>query len=195
MPDTPVLLQIGNFTDRMEAALAPHFEILRLFESDDRAGLLASRGGEVVAVCTDGHWGIPEDVLAACPNIKAAASYGVGYDGIDVETAVARGIVISHTPDVLNDEVAATAILLWHAVARKLIPQEAWARSGRWETEGNAPLTRTVFGQRVGILGLGRIGLTIADLAKAYRAEIHYHTRSERDVPYTYHASAAALAW
>lgn len=194
MPDTPVLLQIGNFTDRMAATLSPHFEILRLFEAEDRAGLLADRGADVTAICTDGHWGIPEDVFATCPNVRVAASYGVGYDGIDVDTAVSRGILVSHTPDVLNDEVAATAIMLWHAVARSLIPQEAWARSGRWEREGNAPLTRTVFGQRVGILGLGRIGLTIAELAQAFKAEIHYHTRKPRDVAYTYHDSPAALA-
>ena len=63
-----------------------------------------------------------------------------------------------------------------------------------WEAEGNYPLTRTVEGRRVGILGLGRIGQTIARRAEAFGAEIHYHSRSPKDVPYTYHDSAEACA-
>lgn len=178
----------------MEAALSPHFVIHRLFEQPDRAGFLAANGDSIAAVCTDGHWGIPDDVFEACPNLKVAASYGVGYDGIDTTRAVERGILVSNTPDVLNDEVATTAMMLWLAVSRALIPQEAWARSGRWEAEGNAPLTRSIQGRVVGILGLGRIGQTTATLAEAFGATVHYHSRSPKDVPYTYHASPVALA-
>ncbi len=194
MSEKPHLLQIGNFTDRMEAALAPHFEIHPLLSQSDRAGFLAKHGEDFTAVCTDGHWGIPEDVFAACPNLKVAASYGVGYDGIDTARAVERGILVSNTPDVLNDEVATTAVMLWLAVSRQVIPQEAWARSGQWEKDGNASLTRSVQGRVVGILGLGRIGETTARLVEAFGASVHYHSRNEKDVPYTYHASPAALA-
>jgi lactate dehydrogenase-like 2-hydroxyacid dehydrogenase len=194
MPDKPVLLQIGGFNDRMEAALAPEFEIHRLFEAADREALLAEIGESVAAICTDGHWGVPADVFAACPNIRVVSSYGVGYDGIDTDEAISRGILVAHTPGVLNDEVATTAILLWLAVSRRLVPQDAWARSGRWETEGNAPLTRSVQNRKVGILGFGRIGQTIARLAEAFGAEIHYTARSEKDMPHAFHESAEALA-
>lgn len=194
MSEKPNLLQIGNFTDRMAAALTPHFTIHRLFEQTDRAGFLADHGASITAICTDGHWGIPEDVFEACPNLKVAASYGVGYDGVDTKRAVANGILVSNTPDVLNDEVATTALMLWLAVSRELVPQEAWARSGRWEAEGNAPLTRSVQGRVVGILGLGRIGETTARYVEAVGASVHYHSRNQKDVPYTYHATPVALA-
>lgn len=194
MAEKPRLLQIGNFTGRMEAALAPHFEIHRLFEEEDRAALLARHGSAIVAVCTDGHWGVPSDVFDACPNLKVVSSYGVGYDGIDTGKAVERGILVAHTPDVLNDEVAITAILLWFAVSRRLVPQEAWARSGRWEREGNAPLTTSPQNRRVGILGFGRIGQTIAERARAFGAEIHYTARSPKEVPFAFHETAEALA-
>lgn len=186
MAERPVLLQIGSVTERMRARLEAEFTVHVLFDQPDRAAFLAAHGAEIVAVATDGHWGVPADVMAAAPNLKVVSSYGVGYDGIDTETAVARGIIVAHTPEVLNDEVADTAILLWLAVSRRLVPADRWARSGDWERQGAFPLTRTVQGRTVGILGLGRIGQTIARRAEAFGAEIFYHARSARDVPYRF---------
>lgn len=188
------LLQIGGITDRMRDALSPDFDIDILFDHEDRAAFLTAHGAEYAAILTNGHWGVPDDVAAATPNLKVVSSYGVGYDAIDADAYAARGIKVAHTPDVLNAEVADTAILLWLAVSRQLIPSDRHARSGKWESEGNYPLTRTVQNRRVGILGLGRIGQTIADRATAFGAEIHYHSRSKKDVSYTYHDSAAACA-
>jgi lactate dehydrogenase-like 2-hydroxyacid dehydrogenase len=194
MSDKPLLLQLGNFTQRMEDSLSPHFAIHKLMQAPDRAALLAEVGGSVTAACTDGHWGIPDDVFDACPNLKAVSSYGVGYDAIDTDRAVERGILVGHTPSVLNQEVATTAILMWLAVRRNLIPDEAWARSGQWEKDGNAPLSRSVQGTTVGILGLGRIGLEIARLVEAFGAKVAYSTRSKKEVGYPYYASALELA-
>ncbi|MEM9797413.1 MAG: 2-hydroxyacid dehydrogenase [Pseudomonadota bacterium] len=187
------LLQIGNITDRMRDALSPHFEIDVLFDHEDRAGWLHENGADIPAILTNGHYGVPDDVAATTPNLKVVSSYGVGYDAIDAPAFADRGILISHTPDVLNDEVAVTAMMLWLACYRGLVPADAHARSGAWE-EGEFPLTRSPMDRKVGILGLGRIGQTIAEMAGAFRAEIHYHSRSEKDVPYTYHATPAALA-
>ncbi|MGB3555257.1 MAG: 2-hydroxyacid dehydrogenase [Jannaschia sp.] len=188
------LLQVGGITDRMRDALAPHFDIDILFDQDDRAGFLRDNGGDYAAVLTNGHWGVPEDVEGATPNLKVVSSYGVGYDAIDADAFADRGIKVAHTPDVLNDEVANTFVMLWLAVSRELLPSDAHARSGKWEAEGNYRLTRSVMNRRVGILGLGRIGQTIADRCAAFGADIHYHSRSKKDVPYTYHDSAASLA-
>ena len=188
------LLQIGGITERMRDALSDRFDIDILFDQEDRAGFLAAHGADYPAILTNGHWGVPEDVAAATPNLKVVSSYGVGYDAIDAPAFAARGIRVAHTPDVLNNEVADTAILLWLAVSRELIPSDRHARSGKWETDGNYPLTRTAQDRRVGILGLGRIGQTIAERAQAFGAEIHYHSRSPKDVPYTYHATAAGCA-
>lgn len=190
----PRLLQIGTITDRMRDALVPHFDIDLLFEQEDRGAFLMEHGPDILAVLTDGHYGVPEDVAVALSDLKVVSSYGVGYDNIDANAMAARGVKVCHTPDVLNDEVANTFVMLWLAVSRSLLAADAHARSGAWEQEGAFPLTHSVQNRRVGILGLGRIGQTIADRCAAFGAEIHYHTRSPKDVPYTYHDSAVACA-
>jgi lactate dehydrogenase-like 2-hydroxyacid dehydrogenase len=122
------------------------------------------------------------------------SSYGVGYDAIDADDAAARGILVSHTPNVLNDEVADTAIMLWLATSRRLIQADKWARSGQWERKGAFPLTRSVQKRQVGILGMGRIGETIAKRAIGFDATIHYHSRARKDVNFIYHSTVNDLA-
>lgn len=189
----PKLLQIGTITERMRARLEGDFEIVELFAQDDRAGFLAREGASFPAVLTDGHWGLPADAAAALPNLQVISSYGVGYDAIDASGLAEKGVKVAHTPDVLNDEVAVTALMLWFAVSRRLLQADAHARSGKWETAA-FPLTHSVMGRRVGILGLGRIGQTIAARAEAFGAQIAYHTRSEKPVDYTYHGDPVGLA-
>ena len=190
----PHLLQIGDVTPRMTEKVAADFAITKLFDQPDRAAFLAARGGDFVAILTDGHYGAPDDVVAASPNLKVVSSYGVGYDAVDAPALAAKGILIANTPDVLNDEVAVTALMLWFAVSRRFVASEAWARSGQWEAKGAFGLTHSVMHRKVGILGLGRIGQTIATRAEAFGAEILYHTRSKKDVPYTYCASLTEMA-
>ncbi len=187
MPDKPRLLQIGSVSDRMKARLEAGFDVIRLEEAD-----LASEGEGVAAIATT--TGVPEDVMAALPDLKVISSYGVGYDNVPAAKAAERGILVSHTPNVLNDEVADTTIMLWLAVSRRLVPAERWARSGDWETKGAFELTHTVRRRKVGILGLGRIGLTIAELATAFDAEVSYHSRSEKDAPYRYYGDLLGMA-
>ena len=186
MGDKPHLLQIGNVTDRMRDRFEAEFTVHKLFDQEDRDGFIAAHGGDILAVATDGHYGIAPDLMARLPNLKIVASYGVGYDAIDAGAAAARGIVVAHTPDVLNDEVANTFVMLWLAVSRRLIPSDAWVRSGKWEGQGAFPLTRSVQDRTVGILGMGRIGQTIAARAEMFDARVLYHARGAKDVPYTY---------
>jgi lactate dehydrogenase-like 2-hydroxyacid dehydrogenase len=183
MPD---LLQIGGITDTMRDRLSEHFTIHKL---DDAAYPAEA----ITHIATNGHDGVPADVMAACPNLKMVSCYGVGYDAIDTKAAADRGILVTHTPDVLNAEVASTTILLMLASFRNFLADEAHARSGAWE-QGGAPLSRSADNRRVGILGLGRIGQAIADKLAAFNADIHYHTRTKKDVPYTYHASLTDMA-
>ncbi|MCX7646485.1 MAG: 2-hydroxyacid dehydrogenase [Rhodobacteraceae bacterium] len=194
MTEKPRLLQIGEVTGRMAARLESRFAVVRLPAGPERAAFLAAAGAGIVAVVTDGHLGVPPEVMAALPDLKVIASCGVGYDAIDAAAAAARGILVAHTPDVLNDEVADTAILLWLAVSRRLIPADRWVRSGDWERTGAFPLTRSVRGRTAGILGMGRIGQTIARRAEAFGARILYHSRGPKDVPHGFVADPVALA-
>ncbi len=188
------LLQIGNITSRMSDRLSDNFDIIEYFKIQNKEKMISRNAKEIVCVLTDGHWGVPDNLMERLPNLEIVSSYGVGYDEIDADFAASKKILVTHTPDVLNDEVADTAIMLWLAVYRQLIPADRWARQGNWEKEGSFPLSRSVQNQKVGILGLGRIGETIAKRVKAFEAEIHYHSRSQKNNNYHFHASPKKLA-
>jgi lactate dehydrogenase-like 2-hydroxyacid dehydrogenase len=148
----------------------------------------------ITHVITNGHDGIDPAIMASLINLKAISGYGVGYDAIDVAEAVRRGIVVTHTPNVLNEEVATTALLLLLACYREVLRDDAYVRSGAWQANGNAPLTRSADNQTVGILGLGRIGQAIAQKLTPWNAEIVYHSRTKKDVFYTYYDNLTAMA-
>ena len=181
----PGLLLIGGVTDRMRTRLEAEFAI---------HSNASEASKDILAIATNGHDGVPPDVMAALPALKVISCYGVGYDAIDAEAAAKRGILVSHTPNVLNDEVANTAILLWMSVARKLVAMDSYVRAGRWVRDGNPPLTRTIQNRKVGILGLGRIGQAIADRLAVFGAEVCYHSRSQKDVPYRYFGDLTEMA-
>ncbi|MFK7876560.1 MAG: 2-hydroxyacid dehydrogenase [Paracoccaceae bacterium] len=179
----PVLL-IGDVTAPMRTRLGEHFELHFREEIEDLTAWLADTGPHVRQVLTNGHYGVPPEILDHLPNLKMVSCYGVGYDNIDTTTCVSRGIVVSHTPDVLNAEVATTAIMLMMACYREILHDDAWARSGDWARKGNAPLTRSVDNQTIGILGMGRIGQEIARKLAPWNPEILYHTRTPKDVSF-----------
>jgi lactate dehydrogenase-like 2-hydroxyacid dehydrogenase len=194
MSDKPHLIQVGNVNDRMTERLNAEFVVHKWFDTDDKDALLAEIGDRVIAISTDGHWGVPDNLFDRLPNLKVVSSYGVGYDGIDTQEAVKNNVLVAHTPNVLNDEVADTAIMLWLAVSRGLIRADAWARSGAWQEKGAFELTRSVQNRTVGILGMGRIGETIAKRASAFDATIVYHSRTPKPVDYTYYDDLVAMA-
>ena len=186
MTDRPVLLLLGRATPRIRERLDRRFEVI------EDAG---ARAGEVVAVAAGMGAAVGAEVIDALPALKVIGNYGVGYDAVDAAHAASRGIVVTHTPNVLNDEVANTAVMLLLAADRRLVEFDAHVREGRWESDGAAPLTRGLRGRTVGIVGLGRIGHAIADkLSAAFGATILYHSRSEKDVPYGYRPDLVAMA-
>jgi hydroxypyruvate reductase len=119
---------------------------------------------------------------------------GVGYDGVDVAAAKERAIPVTHTPNVLNEDVADLAVALMLGIARRLPQADQYVRTGKW-LKGPMPLAKKMSGSRLGIVGLGRIGQAIADRAQAFGMKISYTTRNRKpDVAYTYYPSAEALA-
>lgn len=190
----PEVLVIGGITDVMRTRMEEKFTLHHLSEISDFASWANDHGAGVDAIATNGHDGVTPEIMAALPNLKVVSCYGVGYDAIDTSACIARGIKVSHTPNVLNAEVANTTILLLLAGYRNLLHDEAHARSGAWEREGNAPLSRSPDNRVIGILGLGRIGQEIADRLSVFNPTIVYHTRSKKDVPYTYYPDLTAMA-
>ena len=183
----PELLQIGGVTPRMSEQMSKHFNVHELNAVPNVNAFLKEKGGLIQAVITNGHDGVKPEIMSALPNLKMISGYGVGYDAIDVNAAAERGIVVSNTPGVLSADVANTAIMLMLAVSRRLIRDDHWVRSGKWKASGAAPLTRSIEGASVGILGLGRIGQAIAHKLEAFDCKISYNARTKKDsVPYLY---------
>lgn len=193
MSDAPRLLLLGSpaarYTDRLSAA----FTVTQA-ETQEAFEAALQDGAGIVGIAMFGHWKITPAVMDALPDLKVISNFGVGYDTIDAGEAASRGILVSHTPEVLNDEVADTALMLWLAVSRELVPSERWARSGEWEAKGAYPLTRSIRNRTVGILGMGRIGQAIAETIQPFKPTILYHTRSKKDVPYEYVADLVEMA-
>jgi len=174
--------------DELEQAFTVH----KLWLSKDKDALLASVRDTCVGIA--GSSWCTAELMDALPNATVIAHHGVGYDGVDVAAATERGIKVSNTPDVLSDEVADFAIALMLATCRRIPQADRYVREGRWEREGDMPFTQRVWGRKVGILGLGRIGQEIAARCAAFKMDIRYHTRSRRDVPYAYSSSLAEMA-
>lgn len=169
------------------------YDLHRLDLAEDKDAMLAAIGPSVRGIVTNGK--ADAGLMAACPKLEIVSSFGVGYDGVDVRYAGEHNIAVCNTPDVLNDEVANTAIILLLAVARRIVAYDKYVRAGRWLAEGDPPLTRSISGKQVGIVGLGRIGKTIAEKLQAFACNIAYHGRTEQaDVSYPYYADPVSLA-
>jgi len=195
MADKIDLLVIGDITVEMQHRLETKFQLHDYFSATDKDALIAQQGSDIEAIATNGHDGVPDDLISRLENLKVISCYGVGYDAIDVAAAADKAILVSHTPDVLNDEVAVTAILLLMGVARQLRVNMDWISSGDWVKLGHPPLSRSLTGLKVGLVGYGRIGQTIAEKLDIFGCEVSYHARSERShSPHRYFGNLTEMA-
>jgi lactate dehydrogenase-like 2-hydroxyacid dehydrogenase len=150
--------------------------------------------GRVRALVGGGESKIDGSYMALFPALEMISVCGVGYDGIDVAAAKKRGIMVTHTPEVLNDDVADLALGLLLSVARKIPAADRFTRNADW-LDGPFQLTRKLTGAKLGIVGMGRIGQAIAKRAAAFDMVISYTTRNQRsDVTYKYVPNVLALA-
>ncbi len=155
---------------------------------------LATLAPHIRGIFASGESKVPAELIAQLPALQVISVMGVGYDGIDVATAKARGVMVTHTPDVLNDDVADLAIGLMLSAARQLPAADRYVRAGQWP-QGPMPLARKMSGARLGIVGMGRIGQAIAQRAIGFNMSIAYTARSAKaGLPFGYHANATALA-
>jgi lactate dehydrogenase-like 2-hydroxyacid dehydrogenase len=193
MSERPVILIPGRIHPRVRSRLLDRFEVLEISDAS-ATDVPAEELARVRGAAVSGRF--PASLIERLPNLEVIGSFGVGYDGVDVKAAAARGIIVTNTPDVLNDEVADTTIALLLNTLRQFHFAERYLRQGRWEREGAFPLSPfSLKGRKVGIHGLGRIGMEIAARLTPFKVEIHYHTRHRRsDVSFIYHDSLIGLA-
>ena len=189
------LIAIGSYDEWDIEPMAAEYDLHRLSSADAIADLPEAVRARTRALAFKGHGELTGAHMDLLPALGIVANYGVGYDAIDLDAASARGIRVTNTPDVLSDDVADLAVAMLIAQSRQMVQGSEHVRSGRWAREGALPLNRKVSGTRVGVMGLGRIGREIADRLAAFKCEIHYHSRSEKETPgWTFHDDPVALA-
>ncbi len=189
----PDVLVVAKLWPYLMEALQAEFNVHdRLHETDPAA--FARIAPSIRAISGGGESKVNAELIGKLPGLELVSVFGVGYDGYDVPTLKSRGIPLTNTPDVLTDDVADMGMALMLSVARRVPQNDAYLRAGKWRN-APAPLARKMSGARLGIVGLGRIGLAIAKRAEGFGMSIAYTTRTARkDVPYRYFPSAAALA-
>lgn len=190
--DIPVLI-IGALLPVLQQAVEAAFNATRYWELDDKQAWLEANGSQVRAIVTTGAWGASADLIGQLPNLEGIFSFGVGYDSIAVDAARARGIVVTNTPNVLDDCVADTAMALILDSLRRFSESDRYVRSGQWAGARFALATK-VGGKKLGIVGLGNIGQAIASRAAAFGMDIAYHNRNPKPgSAYTYYADLDAM--
>jgi lactate dehydrogenase-like 2-hydroxyacid dehydrogenase len=172
--------------------LQNEFSAVKLFEAKDRDAALKG-AAHIRGLAHFGHSKVDGKLMDALPKLEIVSNFGVGVDQIDLDAAKQRKIIVTNTPDVLNDCVADTALALVLNTLRKFPQCEGYLRAGSW-LKAPYPLCTSLGGKVLGVLGLGRIGEAIAKRAQAFGMTIRYHNRTRKNVPYPYDPDAVTLA-
>jgi len=157
-----------------------------------RAEAIARHAGEIDVVLTRGPLGLTAEEIAALPALRLICVIGAGYEQVDLAAAAARGIVVTNGAGANASAVADHTMALLFAVVRDIPRADATTRLGQW----NRVISPSLAGKRLGILGLGAVGMAIAKRgALGFDMQVRYHNRSRRDdVPYHYCESVLELA-
>jgi glyoxylate reductase len=163
-------------------ALEP-FDVRVLHERPPERGELIDAVRGVSGILSTATEKVDGEVMdAASEALRVIANMAVGYDNVDVEAAAGRGVVVTNTPGVLDETTADVAFMLLLAAARRLGEGERLLRAGRWKWWGPKQLMgRDIWGKRLGILGLGRIGQAVARRAKGFGMDVLYYNRSRKE--------------
>ena len=193
----PDLLLIGPSKPVIVNGLEPHFTMHKLSAAKDREALPC---GDRPAHPRHRHAPRPSEringeLMSRFPKLEIVSNFGVGYDHIDAAWAGEHGITVTNTPDVLNEEVADTALGLLLCTVREFPQADRYVRAGRWLKAGYPLTPATLRNRTVGMVGMGRIGRAIARRLDAFGVPVVYHTRNQQhDVGYHYYQKLVDMA-
>jgi gluconate 2-dehydrogenase len=146
------------------------------------SALLEKLFSDANAVIVTGGHRIDEKVLSHASHLKMVATVSVGFNHIDLDACARHGVIVTNTPDVLNDTTADFGFALMMAAARRMSEAERWMRAGQWQRWTIDQMSGVdVFGSTLGILGMGRIGTAIAKRAAGFSMPVIYHNRRKLD--------------
>jgi hydroxypyruvate reductase len=192
MPTADILIT-ASLPPLLSIPLQRDYRCVDYMKAVDKPALLAAEGAKIRGLVQGGGTITATTLLDALPKLEIISVFGVGYDGVPIDYCRKRGIKVTHTPDVLTEDVADTAVALLLMSARGFVNANRALLKGDWST-GSSTLTTKVAGKRAGIFGLGRIGKAIAERLTAFGMRITYTGRSKQDVPYAFVPDLAALA-
>ena len=179
MADKPDVLLVGARKPVMMQGFDGKVTLHHWLEQKDKDAFLKAHGGKIRAIAiaytankVDGAF------MSQFPKLEQISSFGVGYDHIDAKWAGEHGIIVTNTPDVLNEEVADTALGLLLCTVREFPQADRYLRAGKWPS-AHYPLTKATLRNRtVGMVGMGRIGKAIAKRLEAFGVPVVYHSRN-----------------
>ena len=177
MKDKPTVLVTRRLPRAVEDRLRRDYEPRlnpedRFYSSDEL--IERAQGADALLPCHTED--LSAEVIARLPDsVRAIANFSVGVDHVDLEAAKARGIIVTNTPDVLSDATAEIAMMLMLGAARRASEGERLVRAGEWRTWSPTFMVGIqVTGKRLGIIGMGRVGLVVARRARGFDMEVHY---------------------
>ena len=195
--EKPDVLVLGPPKKIILDGLSPAFNVHHVVEPKqlDEAAL-TRLAPSVRGIAVSGPPGrVDATLMQRLGRLEMVSSFGVGYDHVDAKWAGSHGLLVSNTPDVLNEEVADTAIGLLLCTVREFPQAERYLRAGQWPQKGDYRLTASLRDRTVGMVGLGRIGRAIARRLDAMRVPVVYHSRrAQTDVPYRHYPKLLDMA-
>ncbi|RZA26892.1 MAG: 2-hydroxyacid dehydrogenase [Proteobacteria bacterium] len=187
------ILIVKPLMPALRTALGELYDVHELYQAEDKTAYLQSIGGQIEVIASSAWSPISRDILRALPNLKMIANFGVGLDHIDLDFVREKKILLSYTPDVLNDAVADVALALILATARRITEAHSFVQAGKWPTS-SFPLGKDLRQKTAGIVGLGRLGKAVAKRCEAFGMKIAYQGPRRKSEPYTYYESLRDLA-
>lgn len=188
------ILSLGPFYPPAFELMERDFTVHKLWRASDPDALIAEVGGRVRGIQAMHLNKTDAKLMDALPKLEIISCFGVGVDGVDLSAAKKRGLIVTNTPEVLNECVADLAMGLTVATIRRISLGDRFVRAGSW-LKGSLPFTRSVGGKTMGILGYGRIGKAIAKRAEAFGMRIVYHGRKpQAGVAHKYYSSLTEMA-
>jgi lactate dehydrogenase-like 2-hydroxyacid dehydrogenase len=193
--DKTNVLLVGEARQHMYAGLQNAFEVHHVTDANgSNAALIDRLAPELryIAVTQPGR--VDAALMSRLPRLEIVASLGVGYENVDALHAGRHGIVVTNTPDVLNEEVADTALGLLLCTVRQFPQADRFVRAGKWP-QGNYPLSHSLHDRVVGMVGMGRIGQAIARRLDAMCVPVVYHSRrAQWALPYPHYPKLLDMA-
>lgn len=185
------IIKLDDIPEELEQELAAAYSISDIRDAACYDESCVIHNVEIAVA--NGESKLPGALLSRFPQLKLISIFGVGFDGVDLDYVTRHGIKVTNTPGVLSEDVADLAITFALAMSREVITANAFVRDGKWQTL-RYPLTRKFSASKVGIVGMGRVGLAICQRLNGFGCEVFYYGTQELTIPATRLADFKAVA-